>query len=282
MTLSPVEPILIAHRFGPIHDELLALLRSLSPADWSAPTVAAGWTVHDMVAHLLDTDIRRLSMGRDKLKPLPPPQPIENPRDLVDFIDLLNAQWVTAARRISPRLLVDFHALIGPQLAAWMESLDPFAATGTGVAWAGESRSLIWFDTAREYTEKWLHQQQIRDAVSAPALVSREWLHPVLDTFVRGLPHRYRSVLAAQGASVTLHIEGDAGDAWTLVRGETWQLFHGVDPHAAATVHMEQDTAWRIFTKGIDLSTARARTRIQGDRALGEPMLSLVAIMANE
>ena len=282
MTLSPLEPILIAHRFGPIHDELLALLRGLSPADWSAPTVAAGWTVHDMVAHLLDTDIRRLSMGRDKLKPPPPPHAIESPRDLVDFLDLLNAQWVTAARRISPQLLIEFHALVGPQLAAWMASLDPFARTGTGVAWAGETRSLVWFDTAREYTEKWMHQQQIRDAVSAPGLVSREWLYPVLDTFVRGLPHRYRNVLAAEGTSISLRIEGDAGDDWTLVRAETWQLFRGVDPQAAATVHMDQDTAWRIFTRGIDLSTARSQTRIEGDFALGEPVLSLIAIMANE
>jgi uncharacterized protein (TIGR03083 family) len=282
MTLSPLEPILIAHRFGPIHHELLALLRSLSPVDWSAPTVAAGWTVHDMVAHLLDTDIRRLSMGRDQLTPPRPHHAIESPRDLVDFLDLLNVQWVTAARRISPPLLIDFHALVGPQLAAWMVSLDPFARTGTGVAWAGETRSLVWFDTAREYTEKWMHQQQIRDAVAAPGLVSREWLHPVLDTFVRGLPHRYRNVLAAEGTSISLRIEGDAGDEWTLVRAERWQLFHGIALQATATVHMDQDTAWRLFTKGIDLSTARAQTRIAGDFALGEPMLSLVAIMANE
>jgi hypothetical protein len=79
-----------------------------------------------------------------------------------------------------------------------------------------------------------------------------------------------------------LRIEGDAGDDWTLVRSETWQLFRGRDPQADATVHLNQDTAWRVFTRGIDLSTARAQTRIEGDFALGEPVLSLIAIMANE
>ncbi len=281
MTLSPVEPILIAHRFRPIHGELMSLLRSLSPQDWSAPTVAAGWSVKDMAAHLLDTDIRRLSMGRDRLPPLQPPTPIENQRDLVEFLDLLNAQWITAARRFSPRLLIDFHALIGPQLAEQMEALDPFSPTGTGVGWAGEVRSFVWFDTAREYTEKWLHQQQIREAVDAPGLVTRQWLHPTLDTFVRGLPYLYRGVAAPNGATVTLIIEGDAGAAWTLMRSaEGWRLYAGSDPRAGATVRMEQDTAWRIFSKGMDLSTAQERTQITGNVAWGAPILTMVAIMA--
>lgn len=33
--------------------ELLALLRTLSPQDWTTPSLCAGWTVRDVVAHLL-------------------------------------------------------------------------------------------------------------------------------------------------------------------------------------------------------------------------------------
>ena len=58
------EPILVAHLFAPLHDELLALLRSLTPDEWDAPTVAGAWTVKDVTAHLLDTCLRRLYAGR--------------------------------------------------------------------------------------------------------------------------------------------------------------------------------------------------------------------------
>ena len=75
-----------------------------------------------------------------------------------------------------------------------------------------------WFDIGREYTERWLHQQQIRDAVGAPGLTGRAWLHPTLDIFVRALPHTFRHARAAPGSSVRVEIEGEAGGVWTVVR----------------------------------------------------------------
>jgi hypothetical protein len=42
------------------------------------------------------------------------------------------------------------------------------------VARAGEEASLNWFNIAREYSERSLHQQQIREAVGAPGLTGRE------------------------------------------------------------------------------------------------------------
>ncbi len=34
-------------------EDLLGLLRTLTPEQWRAPSLCAGWTVHDVVAHLL-------------------------------------------------------------------------------------------------------------------------------------------------------------------------------------------------------------------------------------
>ncbi len=99
-------------------------------------------------------------------------------------------------RRVSPRLLMDILDLAEPQLHAYFASLDPQAPATIGVAWAGEERSLNWFDLGREYTERWLHQQQIREAVGAPGLSQRRWLHPTLDIFVRALPFTYGPVEA--------------------------------------------------------------------------------------
>jgi hypothetical protein len=43
---------------------------------------------------------------------------------------------------------------------------------------------------------------------------------------------------------------------------------------------MDQDLAWRLFTKGIDEATVAARAIISGDRSLAESVLRIVSIIA--
>src|SRR5258708_19195839 len=90
--------------FRPLCREIVALLRTLTDEDWNRPRLAAAWCVRDVVAHLLDTSLRRLSFDRDGNVPPPPPQPIESDSDLVAFINNLNAVWVQAAQRLSTRV----------------------------------------------------------------------------------------------------------------------------------------------------------------------------------
>jgi hypothetical protein len=45
-------------------------------------------------------------------------------------------------------------------------------------------------------------------------------------------------------------------------------------------VAMDEDTAWRLYTKGLTPEEARPGVRIEGDRGLGEQMLRMVSIIA--
>ncbi|HMZ22657.1 MAG TPA: maleylpyruvate isomerase N-terminal domain-containing protein, partial [Blastocatellia bacterium] len=257
------------------------LLKGLSEEDWYKPTVAGAWQVRDLAAHLLDSDIRRLSFQRDRA-PMPPPDaPIESYADLVGFLNQLNADWVNAAKRISPPLLIEFLTVTGAQVTALLNSIDPFAPAMFSVAWAGEEASLHWFDVAREYTEKWHHQQQIRDAVGAPPLYARKWLHPVLDAFLRGLPHAYRELAADAGAKIIFNVTGEAGGEWTLAReAGVWRLFTGSAEDAVCRLELDQDTAWRLLTKGLTRNQAVAKIQIHGEVAYGRPLLGMLAVMA--
>ena len=278
--MLPVQPIFLVDRFPPLHAELMRLLRGLKEADWSRPTACALWSVKDIAAHLLDTGLRRLSFGRDGVLPAPT-RSIEQYADLVSYLNELNAQWVTAARRLSPPVLIELLDDSAARLHAFFSSLDPMADAQFGVAWAGEESSPVWFDLGREYTERWLHQQQIREAVNAPGLTSREWLHPALDIFLRALPHTYRNVAASPGQNVRLDIEGKAGGIWTLVREpEGWALYTGADASPTTTLRLDQDSAWKLLSKGLSRDAVRARIRIDGDLRLGEPIFSALAIMA--
>ena len=279
--MQPVEPIQTVELFPGLSAELLNLLKRLPRAAWDNETVCVGWSVKDLVGHLLGGNLGRLSFGRDRLvlssaNAFPSTYP-----EQVAYINQQNKDWVNWSRRISPNVLLDFLALTDEQLYVYFKALPPLASSGPAVSWAGDTQSPNWFDIAREYTEKWLHQQHIREAVGQPVLAERHWLFPVLDTFMRALPHTYRAISAPEGTQIWFHISGEAGGDWSLLRqAEQWILLSGAAPAAVATVRLDPDTAWRSFTKGISSAAAQAKTQVTGDATLGLGILDMVSIMA--
>ena len=272
------QPILVVDRFPELLDALLDLLASLSPDEWQLPTACVGWSVHDVALHLLGDDAGMLSNRRDGYRA--GSVSIAGWQDLVAFINDQNARWVQATRRIGPRLLVDLLRLTGEQVAAYFQSLDPFAI-GVSVDWAGPEPAPVWLDLAREYTERWHHQQHIRDAVEKPGLTGPRYLGPALDTFVRALPHTYREVGADEGTLAGLTIVGESGGQWFLRRelGE-WRLYVEVTQPPQTEVVIDQNLAWRLFTRGVGKDQALAQATVKGDPLLGSRMLEMVSIIA--
>jgi uncharacterized protein (TIGR03083 family) len=278
--MNSLEPILITHLFAPVEDKLIGLLKSLSPAEWQAPTLCRLWTVKDIAAHLLDTNLRRISMLRDQYFG-EGPGAVNSYEELVQFLNQLNANWVKAARRLSPALIIDLMQLSSPEVCKLNAQLDPFGSALFPVTWAGEEQSIMWFDLAREYTERWHHQQQIRHAVGKPGIMGREFYYPVLDTFMRALPYTFRTVNAAEGATLRFQVTGEAGGSWFLHRSEgAWKLSKEPDGPLTAEVVIDEQIAWRLFTKGIDRATAAQGIEFLGDKALASHFLNVVAVMA--
>jgi hypothetical protein len=281
--LEPLEPTDVAALFAPLHGELMTLLRALAPADWERPTVAGAWRVRDVAAHLLDGDLRKLSGHRDH-HDFRPDRSLQSYGDVVDFINDLNATGVAWSRRLSPRLLADLLEWSGPQIAELVEGLDPRAPAQIPVAWAGESESQNWMDTGREYTERWHHQAQIRDAVHSPdllpALLVPRWLDPLLDFSVRALPHAYAAILARDGAALTLVVADGDRRTWTLLREQgRWALYRGAADRPMTTVRIGPDTAWRLFYNALPPERARREVAIEGDEVLAGPLLRTRSVM---
>jgi len=268
-----------AHLFAPLHAELMGLLRGLEPGDWERPTIAGAWRVRDVAAHLLDTSLRRLSAQRDGHRPASE-TPIESYRDLVAFLNRLNADWVQIARRFSPRVLADLLEVSGPAVAKLVSSLPPHDKAIISVAWAGEDTSENWFDVGREYTEWWHHQAQIRAAVGAPALASRRFLHPVIELSLYALRVALAGTDVADGGAVVIRVEGEAGGAWSLVKsGPEWVLFRGGAASPVLTVRMDADAAWRLFFNALPAEEARTRISFEGNEDLANRVLGARGVM---
>jgi hypothetical protein len=160
------------------------------------------------------------------------------------------------------------------------ESLDP-DALGSVVSWAGPEPAPNWLDIAREFSERWHHQQQIREAVGAPLLDDPRFLGPVLATFAFALAPAYRDVEAPTGTAVQLLVEGPSGADWTLVREAAgWELRSGRPDSPDGSVAMSDDTAWRMFVRALTRPEVEARSTIAGDPRLTSPILEAFALVS--
>jgi uncharacterized protein (TIGR03083 family) len=270
--------IYVADRFPALRARLLELLAGLSAEEWTRPTTSGTWRVKDIASHLLGGDLGNLSRKRDGYASSI--QSIDDYRQLVQFVNGLNHDWVRASQRLSPRILCDLLAFTGPQIEAYFASLDP-KAIGGPVSWAGSDPAPVWFDVAREFTERWHHQQQIRDATGRPPLYEPYFLQPVLDTFVRALPYTFHETAASEGTILKVEISGEAGGCWFLRRSrDAWDLFIQIDAQPSAEVTIPQDAAWRLFTRGIGNENARRLSTVRGDAALAAPVFETLAVLA--
>src|ERR1700712_4349291 len=116
------EPVVVNDLFAPERAALLSLLAELTDEEWRRPTMCAGWSVHDVAVHVLGGYAGNLARRRDRFAhaELPPGD------DIVARLNDFNAVWVEAARRLSPPILIEMLALIGPELDAYFETLNAF------------------------------------------------------------------------------------------------------------------------------------------------------------
>jgi uncharacterized protein (TIGR03083 family) len=222
---------------------LLDLVDDLDPREWDAPTPCPPWTVHDLVAHVLASDLGLLSRGRDREQ-----------RGWIDvsgdelaaLLARRNQEWIDACVPLSGRVLRDLLHATGAEVDRWTASAD-LGARADGVAWAAVAHAPAWLCLAREYTERWVHQQHLRDALERPGLVDDAHLGAVLDTFKWAIP----VALAETTGVLRIDVTGEVQRTWLADRSG----FHAdADPDATATIAAEM--FWRQCTAPRPLTDA--------------------------
>lgn len=234
--------------------QLLGLLCGLPPGDWSAPTAAPDWNVKAVALHLLDDDLGWLSRGRDR--------DLSGNLDMGEypaFVDALaakNQRWIDGAAGLSPQVIVDLLEWSGHQMDDYYAAIDLSGAGG--VIWASDGDVPQWFDIAQDFTERWVHQMQIREAVNRVEGFAERYLPAVLNTFIWALPHQFKPA-AVEGACI--NIDHGLTDRWHLIS----------DGLGNWTLH-----PWRMLT-GADHD--RARVEVSGSAQLAEGLFNVRGII---
>jgi Mycothiol maleylpyruvate isomerase N-terminal domain len=252
-------------------NDLLALLDGLAEVEWVAPTDAGHWRVKDVALHLLDDDLGWLSRGRDgDMTGLLPTD--GDYREFVRSLDAKNERWVVGAVGLSRRVVVDLLRWTAGEVHEYHASLD--LEGPSGVIWASGGTVPRWFDLCRDLTERWVHQQHIRDAVGQPGEHDR-FLPEVLGTFVWAFPHQYE---AEAPTGTTVQIGLGTGGTWHLVRSsDCWKLQPGPASYPAATLNLHETDAWRQLT---GLQVAEDAISTDGPDQLVHPLLRVRGIIA--
>jgi uncharacterized protein (TIGR03083 family) len=262
-------PLELGGSLGRERRDLLELLGSLSGDEWLTPTPALGWCVRDVALHLLDDDLGWLSRSRDGDLTGVIPTHVDHGQ-FVRALDDKNQRWIDAANGLSQRVVGDLLAWSGEEVAAYHENLvlnEP-----TDVRWAG-GEVPGWLGIGRDFTERWVHQKQIRQAVGRPGDHDR-YLPTVLSIFVWAFPHQYHPV-AEVGTTVDLNLGTSA--RWHLVRNEAnWELKNGPAASPAAAIVTEMRAAWRQLTGA---SVRKGKVTTSGPAPLALPLLDVRGII---
>ena len=274
--LRAPRPIAVGPVFRADRAALLALLTELSPREWTLPTVCAGWDVRDVALHVLGGDLGNISRRRDGVRAAEP-----GPGETLGALRArLNQQWVETARRLSPRLTVELLAMAGPLIADVFDALNPDALGGP-VSWAGAGPAPVWLDVAREYMERWVHQQHIRDAVRRAGQGEARFSAPVIAASMHALPKALAAHAEPEGTVLVVEIEGDAGGEWSVVREPGgWTLYEGAGRDARTSISVPADVWWRVVTLGMTPGDAWRKATTGGEPSLARAALGAVAIIA--
>ncbi len=282
MNGEQMKPIEVNPLFSVLNNNLITLLKSLKGDDWERHTIARLWSVKDVAAHLLDGNLRALSLQRDGHRGISSPK-TRTYKDIVKWLNATNAEWVKIATRFSPEVVILLLEQTSKPVEDYFSSLAPFEKSIYPVDWAGEQESKNWLHVAREYAERWVHQQQIRNVVKQEeGIMTKELFYPFMDILMQGLPYQFTNAKANEGTVVKVTVSSEIGGTWTVTKiADQWQL-NKADANTVADgeVIIDPNTAWKLFSKAIKPKTAKSKATIKGNEKLADIVLGMVSVMA--
>ncbi|MBG6093699.1 maleylpyruvate isomerase family mycothiol-dependent enzyme [Actinomadura viridis] len=246
----------------------IALAETFAPQDWKRPTDCPGWSVQDVVSHLVGTEL--MLLGED---PAAGHVMAEEPPHVRNDLGRLVEPGVDARRgRPGADVLAELREVLDRRLAA-LPGIDPerptMAPTGRTVPYA-EFMVFRAFDC-------WIHEQDVRRAVGRPGNLDAPAAGCARRIMESGLP-MVVAKRAGAGAGTTVAFEVSAPLAFTArVRvGEDGRA-RAVDAGAAdLTLRMDWETFVRLAAGrcGPEDVTVAA----EGDTGLADRVLANMAL----
>lgn len=254
-------------------DDVWVSMRTLSAEldedAWRAPTDCPGWSVADVMAHIIG--IEAMTLGEDA-----PDIDLPDYDHVGSDIGKMNEVWVESTRSMSKdELLARFDDVTSRRLA-WLRSLDEegFGADAWTPAGPGTVRDQIPF----RIFDSWVHEQDIRRAVDRPggldsagAELTMSRVRDMLGFAVGKLAQ------APEGSTVVFSLSDPLGTTFSYgVEGRA-SLLDDVPTDPTVTVSTSGDTLVRLVcgrttADEVDITAT-------GDTDLGDRILANLRVL---
>jgi uncharacterized protein (TIGR03083 family) len=184
------------------YERLLTLFRELEPAEWDRPTVCDGWSVKDMVAHLLGAaeanaslveNARQVLRGRGRVR--------DDGRPLVDGI---NDVQVDDRRHLSPAELVEQLAAVAPRAVRGRRRTPPPLRRVPVPGPLGDPITLGFLVDVAYTRDQWMHRVDVSRATDRELVLTGAHDGRIVADIVRDWA-------AAHGEAFELELTGPAG-----------------------------------------------------------------------
>ncbi|MYW06493.1 maleylpyruvate isomerase family mycothiol-dependent enzyme [Streptomyces sp. SID3343] len=247
------------------------LVSPLTEGRWSSPTECPGWSVRDIVSHIIGIELELLG----------DPRPIHTlPRDLVHVHDEFGryAEIPVDVRRChtSPEMTGELEYVILRR----RRMLDEADLAPEDEVRGMMGRSVTYrFLLAQRVFDVWAHEQDVRRAIGVPgnldspaALITRDFLLAALPRVVA------KDAKAPAGASVVFDVSGPVEFMRTITVGEDGRA--RLDGRVPLGPLVALSTDWETFVRLMcgRVPTHRADVKIEGDPDLGHRILDSMAV----
>lgn len=251
-----------------VWDSLVTLGGQLRPEEWDTPTALPGWTVKDVMAHIVGTESALEGQGA--------PASAVDVRSLAHVrndVGALNEAWVESFRSVAPaEVLAQLRDVTGRRAARLRSmSAEQFEAdswTPAGPGTYGRFMQIRVYDC-------WVHEQDIRDAVGRPGHDSGPAAEQSLDEIVRALGYIVgKKAAAPSGSTVTIELTGPSGRTVHVAVDGRAAVVERLDRPADATIRMPAGLFVRLAAGRLEPEARMAEVGLEGDGDLGRRVVA--------
>ncbi len=258
---------LLRHEYAAI----ASLIATLSTRQWETPTCLPGWTVHDVLGHIIGTE--SMMSGED-----PPPSDISHLGHMQNPIAEANELWVESMRPLSgAQMCSRFEEVVGRRLEA-LDAMSQVEFDAPSWTPAGKDETYGRFMRIRHY-DCYMHEHDIRGAIGAPPREEAADLNSALAEVETGLGYIVgRRAAFPDGSSVRIDLDGPVATTYLVAVDGRAAVVPALDGPPTVTVAMPVTRFLRLTGgRHDDRPADTADVVISGDRQLGTRLIDNLA-----
>jgi uncharacterized protein (TIGR03083 family) len=250
---------------------LATLCSTLSPSQWETATCLPGWTVHDILSHVVGTEAMLLGE--------PTPEVDVSRLDAVNNPTAeLNARWVESGRSLSDHQLLARYGEVTGERMAQLEALEQVDFDAPSWTPVGRDESYGRLLRIRHY-DCYMHEHDIRDALEAPAREDAGDLRSATDEVAASLGYLVgKQAALPDGSRVQIGLTGPWAHTYRVAVLGRASVVDSFDRPPTVGITLSASLFLRLTGGRHDRSGNLDRhVEYTGDRALGEQLVANLA-----